>query len=223
MESVFGAAVRTEETPQALLVIVDVPGFRRKELRVQIDDQRNLIISGEHSVNEMEEITKDGGILDTMERGGHTFRKNQKLLTEDVNAGGKPQLADLSEQSKPDERSNPVKQQGLMLERPAVTQNDEGASLAEAVRPDDYKAKANANAEESKVEATKDAEDFGHEGQPISTHTQAVSAVQLGSGGDQSQLIQSKSKWQKKHDESYFPSPNQRSPNSATCILQNKM
>jgi len=218
-------------------------GFRRKELRVQIDDQRNLIISGERSVNEMEEITKDGGILDTMQRGGHTFRKvtsipenvnieditaklknqvlhvslpfvqkNQKLLTEDVNGGGKSQLADLSEQSKPDGRSNPVKQQGLMLERPAATQNDEGASLVEAVRPDDYKAKANATAEESKVEASKDAEDFGHGGQPISTHTQAVSAVQVGSDGDQSELIQSKSKRRKKHDESYFPSPNHEFP-----------
>jgi len=235
METVFEAAVRTEETPEALIVIVDVPGFRRKDVRVEVDEEGNLIIRGERSDNEMEEITKEGGRLDTTQSGRRTFRKvisipenvnveditaklknqvlhvslpfvqkNQKLLTEDVNGGGKPHLADLSEQSKQDERSwNTLTEQGLMQERPAATKNHEGANLPEVIRPGDHKAKANETAEESRAKAPKHAEDIVHGEQPISTHTQSVSAVESGSDGDQSHLIQSKSKEPGRHDNEF--------------------
>jgi HSP20 family molecular chaperone IbpA len=239
MESEFEPAVRTEETPEARIIIVDLPGFRREDLRVQVNNLGNLIISGERGVKEMGEITKVGGRVNTMQSAGQTFRKvidvaenvnfdditaklkdqvlrvslpflqkNQKLLTQDVNGGGKAHDADQSEQSNPDERSSPLKQQGFMQERHAATQNDP----PEVIRPDGYKEKASAAAEESKAEVPKHAHDFVHGEQPVSTHTQAVSAVQADSDLDQSQIIQSKSKKRKKDDESCLPSPNDPFP-----------
>lgn len=236
MESEFDPAVHTEETPEAHIVIVHLPGFNRKDLRVQINNRGNLILSGERGV-EREETTKVGGTVKKIQSGRHKFRKvvgvpdnvdtdkvtakmkdeilrvtlpfvqkNQKSLTEEVRGGGKLHTADLSEQSKPDERSNPVKKQGWMQELPAAVQNDQSAIFPEVRRPDDYKAKASASAEESKAEATMHAPDFVHGKPPISTHTQAVSA-QAGSDRDQSQDLELKSKKRKEDDESRLPSP----------------
>lgn len=240
VEFAFDPAVRTEETPEALIVIIDIPGFRGKDVTAQVDEQGYLIISGERSVNERREITKEGGTLDTTQSRGHTFRKvisiPKNVNSDDItaklkdqvlrvslpfvqknqmlhaNGGAKPHVADLSEQSKQDERSNPVEQQGLMQERPAATQKDEGARLPEVIRSDDHEAKANETAEESRAETPKHAQDFVHGEHPISTHAQAVSPVEVGSDGDQSQLIKSKSKQRKKHDERYLPSPKDEFP-----------
>ena len=141
-------------------------------------------------------------------------QKNRTSPTEAVNGGGKlHDVADLSEQSKPEERSSPVKQQGLTQERPAAVQNDQSTRLSELNRPEDYKAKATGAAEESKgsqherkTEAPKHAQDFAQGEPTISTHTQAVSA-EADSDRDQFQFIQSKSKPLKKDDKSYLPSP----------------
>lgn len=250
MESEFEPAVHTEETPEAHIVIVHLPGFNRKDLRVQINNRGNLILSGERGV-EMEQTTKVGGTVKKIQSGRHKFRKvigvpdnvdtdkvtaqmkdeilrvtlpfvqkNQKSLTEEVRGGGKLHTADLSEQSKPDERSNPVQKQGWMQELPAAVQNDQSAIFPEVRRPDDYKAKASASEEESKAEAPmhapdfvhgkpeapRHAPDFVHGKPPISTHTEAVSA-QAGSDRDQSQDLQLKSKTRKEDGESRLPSP----------------
>lgn len=223
----FEPAVHTEETPEARILILDLPGFRREDLRVQVNSRRNLIISGERPVKEMEETTKVGGRSEKIRSGGQKFRKvidvpenvdldditaklkDQRLRVslpllqknqQDDTGGAKPHVADLSDQSKPDERSSPVKQ-------PAATQNIQSASLPEAIRQDDYKAKPTAAAEESNAEAPMHAQDFAHGKPPISTHTQAVSAQAGFDIGDHSQIIQSKCE-QGKDDESCLPSPN---------------
>jgi len=77
MDSDFEPDVRTEETPEARIVIVDLPGygFRREDLRVQINNRGNLILSGERRGKEIEEVPKVGGRLQKMQRQGHRFRK----------------------------------------------------------------------------------------------------------------------------------------------------
>lgn len=78
MDSEFEPDVRTEETPEARIVIVDLKGFgfRREDLRVQINSRGNLIMSGERRGKEIEEMPKVGGRLQKMQiRRGHGFRK----------------------------------------------------------------------------------------------------------------------------------------------------
>lgn len=244
MESEFEPAVLTEETHEARIVLVDLPGFRTEDMRIQVNSQGKLIISGERDVKEMGEITKVEGRLEKMQSGEHSFRKvisvpenvntdkitatvkdrvlrvtlpfirkNQKSLTEDIISGsGKPHAADPLEQSKPDERSSPVKQHGLMQEVLAAAQYDQSARFPEVIRPDDSKAKASAAAEKSKEEAPKHAQDFVH-GEPaaISTHTQAASA-QASSDRDRSEFLQPKSRPRKKESEIGLPSSNYEFP-----------
>eukprot|EP00253_Pinus_taeda_P009882 PITA_09882 len=188
MESEFEPVVRMEETPEARIVIFELPGFRTEDLRVQVNNRGNLIVSGERRVKEPEEKPKAGVRFEKAQSGGEKFRKvinipqtvdiddvtaklkdqvlrvtlpktNQKSPTQDVKGGKKPHAADLSEQSKPDQRSSPVKAQGLVQERLAAAQNDQSARLPEVKRPDDSEAKARAAAEKSKAEAQSPTQD----------------------------------------------------------------
>lgn len=75
MASEFEPTVRTEKTPEACIVIADLPGFRKEDLRVQVDSQGNIIISGERRGKEIQETMKVGGRLEKMHIGGNRFRK----------------------------------------------------------------------------------------------------------------------------------------------------
>jgi HSP20 family molecular chaperone IbpA len=223
MESEFEPAVRTEETPGALIVIVDIPGFRKENLKVQIENRRDLIISGERGVKEMEEMTKVGGKLEKIQRfrkvigvppnwnideritakfRDQTLRVSLPLLhisdqqnQETIPASGKPVQ---SEQSK-DERSSPVGKQDSMQEQSGVAQNDQRARYPEAIRRDDNKAKGSAAAEESKglVEGNKtEASKLAQDfvhGEPPTLKGAQAVSAEAGAR-DQSQFIQSKSK-----------------------------
>lgn len=240
MESEFEPVVRMEETPEARIVIFELPGFRTEDLRVQVNNRGNLIVSGERRVKEPEEKPTAGVRFEKTQSVGQKFRKvinipqtvdiddvtaklkdqvlrvtlpktNQKSPTQDVKGGKKPHAADLSEQSKPDQRSSPVKAQGWVQGRPEAAQNDQSARLPEVKRPDDSEAKARAAAEKSKAEATKHAQELVHGEPPTATQTQAVSA-QTGSERDRPEVTQGKSEEPKKEDESCLPWPNVQMP-----------
>lgn len=240
MESEFEPVLRMEETPEARIVIFELPGFRTEDLRVQVNNRGNLIVSGERRMKEPEEKPKAGVGFEKTQSGGQKFRKvinipqtvdiedvtaklkdqllrvtlpktNQKSPTQDVKGAKKPHAADLSEQSKPDQRSSPVKAQGLVQERLAAAQNDQSARLPEVKRPDDSEAKARAAAEKSKAEAAKHAQELVHGEPPTATQTQAVSA-QTGSERDRSEVTQGKSEEPKKEHESCLPCPNVQIP-----------
>jgi HSP20 family molecular chaperone IbpA len=223
MESEFEPAVRMEETPEARIVIVDLPGFRKENLRVQIDNRGNLIISGERGVKETEEMTKVGGRLEKLQRfrkvigipqnlnineritakfRDQTLRVSLPLLhisdqqnQEAIPASGKPVQ---SVQSK-DERSSPVGQQDSIQERSGVAQEDQRARHPDAIRQDNDEAKGSAAAEALKelVEGRKT--EAPKLGQDFVHEEPPISkdaqAVSANAGArDQTQFIQSKSK-----------------------------
>lgn len=192
MESGFEPAVQMEETPEARIVIVHLPGFRKENLKVQIENQGNLIISGERGGKEMEEMTKVQG--ERLEDSMHKIRK-VIAVPENLNTDARitakfrdqtlrvslPLLVHMisdqvqnhdaipghqSAQSK-DEKSSVTagQDQDSMQER----SDDQRARHLEAIRPDDDKAKVGAAAEESKgmvedrkTEALKHGRDFVH-------------------------------------------------------------
>lgn len=88
MESEFEPLARTEETSAARVIILDLPGFRKEDLRVQLDNRGNLIIRGEERrVKETEETGKVRGALEKMQRGGRKFRKIMSV-PENLNVNG---------------------------------------------------------------------------------------------------------------------------------------
>lgn len=175
MESVFEPAVRTEETPEARIIILDVPGFRKENLKVQVDKRGNLIISGERGVKEMEEMAKVGERLEKMQR----FRKVIGI-PQNLNNDGRitakfrdqtlrislPLRGDISDQQKQDaipipaggtpvqpaeskdERACSSGQKDSIQEQSGVAQDDQRKKHPEAIRQDDNKGKGSAAAEE---------------------------------------------------------------------------
>eukprot|EP00253_Pinus_taeda_P016714 PITA_16714 len=220
METEFEPAVRTEETPEARIVEIDLPGFRREELKVQVNSGGNLVISGERGAKETEERKAE-----KVQRVGQRFRKvisvPQNLNLESVTAkfrngklrvslpslhfseqqsqgtlpgGGK---ADQSLQSNVD-RSSPAGQEGSRKESPAPAQDDQSARHPEAIRQGDDKEKPTVAAEKSselpdekKAKAPEQAKELVGE-PPISTHAQAVSEETA--SAQKSECIQLKSK-----------------------------
>jgi HSP20 family protein len=205
MESEFEPAARTEETPEALIVIVDVPGFRKENLKVQIENRRNLIISGERDAKEMEEMTKVGGKLEKKQRFRKVIDLPQKLnFDEQITAKFRDQtvrvsfpLLHISDQQNQEaipasgkavqsaqskgERSSPVGQQDSMQKRSGVAKNDQRARHPEAIRHDDDKEKPNIPTQEStKLAEERKTKAPKHDQEfvgepPISTQAQAVS------------------------------------------------
>lgn len=194
MGSEFEPDVRTEETPEARIVIVDLQGFgfRREDLRVQINNRGNLVMRGERRGKEIEETTKLGSRLQKIQRHGHRFRKvidvHENLNFDGITAKFKGealrvylplvQIFDQQNQTVQDERSNPVEQE------------EDSMPETDVIPPDNHKAEASASAKES-LELLE-----GLAGEPPkSTQTSAVSA-EPGSP-HQSEAIQAKSKQEK--------------------------
>ncbi|XP_057789062.1 uncharacterized protein LOC131005954 [Salvia miltiorrhiza] len=75
---VGSADVDWKETARAHVLKVDVPGFRREEVRVEVVGGRVLQISGERS-NEEEEEEEEGGVWHCEERSGGKFLRRLRL------------------------------------------------------------------------------------------------------------------------------------------------
>jgi HSP20 family protein len=174
MESEFEPEVLIEEIPEARLVVVDLPGFKKEDLRVKVNSQGNLVISGEHGMKEVEEMTKVGGRLEKKQREEHRFRKvigvprnlnfdgitakfgDERLrvylpllrISDQQNQDAAPATGkpDQSLQSKVG-RSTPTGQQDSIKEQPA--EDDQSARHPEAIRQDDDKEKPTVPAEKS--------------------------------------------------------------------------
>jgi len=176
MESEFEPAVRTEKTPEAHIVEIDLPGFRREDLRVQINNRGSLVISGERSAKEMEEMTKVGGRMEKIQRGGQRFRKvisvpenlNYDVVTAKfrdemlrvslpfLHVSGQQNQDTVPGSGKSDqslqsnvERSSPAGQEDSRKESPAPPKDDQSARHPEAIRQDDDKEKPTVPAEKS--------------------------------------------------------------------------
>jgi HSP20 family molecular chaperone IbpA len=176
MESEFEPAVRTEETPEAHIVEIDLPGFRREDLRVQINNRGSLVISGERSAKEMEEMTKVGGRMEKIQRGVQRFRKvisvplnlNYDVITAKfrdeilrvslpfLHVSGQQNQDTVSGSGKSEqslqsnvERSSPAGQEDSRKESPALPKDDQSARHPEAIRQDDDKEKPTVPAEKS--------------------------------------------------------------------------
>eukprot|EP01018_Ginkgo_biloba_P041299 Gb_00079 [translate_table: standard] len=76
VEPEFEPIIDLKETPEAHILIADLPGFRREDLRVQIDNWGTLTISGERRV---EELITIGWTWHQIERAGHRFRRRLKV------------------------------------------------------------------------------------------------------------------------------------------------
>lgn len=167
MESEFEPVVRTEETSVARTAVLDVPGFRKEDLRVQVDNRGNMIISGEERrVKETEKMQRGSrkfrkiiSLPENLNVSGITAKfkdetlhitlpllpisdqKNQKAVPESrkpaVPASGKP---DQFVDSKV-QRSNPAGQEESMKERSGVAQDDQRAKQPEVTRQEDDKVK----------------------------------------------------------------------------------
>lgn len=199
-------------------------GFRKENLKVQLDNRGNLIISGERSVKETEEMAKVGGISEKIQR----FRKVidiPQYLNNDVNVTAKfsdqtlriflPLRGHISDQRNQnaipgsgtpvqpsqlkDDKSCPAGQADSIQEKSSVAQNVQRATNPQAIHHDGDKAKGNAAVEELKelVEGRKTEAPKLGEG---SAHgeppiSKDAQAVSAKPGaGDESQLIHSKSK-----------------------------
>jgi len=223
MESEFEPALRTEETPEARIVILDVPGFRKENLKVQLDNRGNLIISGERSVKEIEEMAIVGGRSEKMQR----FRKVIDIpqnLNNDVNVTAKfrdqtlriflPLRGHISDQRNQNaipasgtpvqpaqlkDKSCPAGQADSIQEQSSVAQNVQRATNPQAIHHDGDKAKGNAAVEELKelVEGRKtEAPKLGEgsaHGEPPVSKDAQAVSAKPGAG-DESQFIHSKSK-----------------------------
>lgn len=226
MASEFEPNVRTEETPEARIVIVDLQGFgfRREDLRVRINNRGNLVMSGERRGKEIEEMTKVRGRLQKIHRHGHRFRKvidvDENLNFDGITAKFKGEalrvylpLVQIFDQQNQIPSTHELHRSGEVqhVADQSVKSNDERFNLEEqddsipekAVnRQDNDKGKASTSAKEllELLEEEKQELLEGLAGEPpVSTQTSALSAPEPGSA-HQSDAIQSKSK-QEKADE----------------------
>eukprot|EP00253_Pinus_taeda_P012432 PITA_12432 len=222
MESEFDPTVRMEETPEAHIVEIDLPGYKKEDLRVQVNNGGTLIISGERSAKER---TKVGGKSEKVQRGGQRFRKvigvPQNLNFDGITAkfgDGKLRVslpllhvseqqsqetfpgsgkADQSLQSDVD-RSSPPGQQDLRKESAAPAQDDQSARHPEAIPQGEDKEKLTIAAEKSNELLQEEKPEAPQQAEefvgelPTSTHAQAVSEETA--SAQRSECIQLKSK-----------------------------
>lgn len=237
MESEFDPAVRMEETPEAHIVEIDLPGYKREDLKVQVNNGGNLVISGERSAKER---TKVGGKSEKVQRGGQRFRKvigvPQNLNFDGITAkfgDGKLRVslpllhvseqqsqetlpgsgkADQSLQSDVD-RSSPAGQQDLRKESAAPAQDDQSARHPEAIRQGEDKEKVTVAAEKSNEllqEKKPEAPQQAEEfvGElPTSTHPQAVSEEPASAPRPESIQLKSKPEVERQPQEIGRPKP----------------
>lgn len=224
MDSEFEPDVRTEETPEARIVIVDLKGFgfRREDLRVQINSQGNLIMSGERRGKEIEEMPKVGVRLQKIQiRQGHRFRKvidvAENLNFEGITAKFKgealrvylPLVHILDQQNQAQSTHQGHGSREPHVADQSVKSNDEGSNPVEQedsiqepeVSRNQYKAKASAAAQEStelleekEPELLKEREPKLPEGLVSAAFAEPVTA-------HQSEATQSKSKEEKEDED----------------------